>query len=43
MIEHTVLDSVDLEVVYIEESAFPRQHVRRIGEDIVATELLFFS
>ncbi len=27
--------------IYIENPVFPYQHVRRIGEDIVATELLF--
>ena len=39
MIENVV--SVDDETVEIEAPAFPWQHVRRIGEDIVATELLF--
>lgn len=38
MIEHTV--DVD-NGIEIEAPAFPWQHVRRIGEDIVATELLF--
>jgi putative molybdopterin biosynthesis protein len=39
MIEHVnVLDEHHLE---IENSAFPWQHVRKMGEDIVATELLF--
>lgn len=39
MIENVI--SVDEEHVEIETPAFPWQHVRRIGEDIVATELLF--
>ena len=39
MIEHVnVLDEHHLE---IENPAFPWQHVRKMGEDIVATELLF--
>lgn len=38
MIEH--VDQVDADTVRIEAPAFPWQHVRRIGEDIVATELL---
>lgn len=38
MIEQVVLDG---DGVTIEAPAFPWQHVRRIGEDIVATELLF--
>lgn len=38
MIEQVVQDGND---VIIEAPAFPWQHVRRIGEDIVATELLF--
>lgn len=39
MIEHVnVLSDHDLE---IESPAFPWQHVRKMGEDIVATELLF--
>ena len=38
MIENVV--SVDDDHVEIEAPAFPWQHVRRIGEDIVATELL---
>jgi putative molybdopterin biosynthesis protein len=39
MIEHVnVLDNHHLE---IESPAFPWQHVRKMGEDIVATELLF--
>ncbi|MBU1042321.1 MAG: molybdopterin biosynthesis protein [Proteobacteria bacterium] len=38
MIEH--VDQVDDNTVRIEAPAFPWQHVRRIGEDIVATELL---
>lgn len=39
MIENVVF--VDENTVEIETPAFPWQHVRRIGEDIVATELLF--
>lgn len=38
MIEQVVLDGGS---VTIEAPAFPWQHIRRIGEDIVATELLF--
>lgn len=38
MIEHVVKE--DEEHIEIERPAFPWQHVRRIGEDIVATELL---
>lgn len=38
MIEHVVMVNGGVE---IEASAFPWQHVRKIGEDIVATELLF--
>ena len=38
MIEHTSLEDGN---VRIEAPAYPWQHVRRIGEDIVATELLF--
>ncbi|PKN07873.1 MAG: molybdopterin biosynthesis protein [Deltaproteobacteria bacterium HGW-Deltaproteobacteria-8] len=38
MIEH--VEQVDDDTVRIEAPAFPWQHVRRIGEDIVATELL---
>lgn len=39
MIENIV--QVDQENISIEAPAFPWQHVRRIGEDIVATELLY--
>lgn len=39
MIEH--LEQVDENTLRIEAPAFPWQHVRRIGEDIVASELLF--
>lgn len=39
MIEHVA--QLDADTVEVEASAFPWQHVRRIGEDIVATELLF--
>jgi len=39
MIEHVA--QLDADTVEIESPAFPWQHVRRIGEDIVATELLF--
>ena len=38
MIEH--VEQVDQENVQLEQPAFPWQHVRRIGEDIVATELI---
>ncbi|OIO06112.1 MAG: molybdopterin biosynthesis protein [Desulfovibrionaceae bacterium CG1_02_65_16] len=38
MIEH--VEQLDADTVRIEAPAFPWQHVRRIGEDIVATELL---
>ncbi|MCF8029914.1 MAG: molybdopterin biosynthesis protein [Desulfohalobiaceae bacterium] len=38
MIEH--VEQVDQESVQLEQPAFPWQHVRRIGEDIVATELI---
>ena len=38
MIEH--VEQVDENTVRVEAPAFPWQHVRRIGEDIVATELL---
>lgn len=39
MIEHVAVDNKG--GVSVEAPAFPWQHVRRIGEDIVATELLF--
>ncbi len=39
MVEH--LEQLDKDSVSIEAPAFPWQHVRRIGEDIVATEMLF--
>ncbi len=39
MIEHIV--AVDETTIEIEAPAFPWQNVRRMGEDIVATELLF--
>jgi len=39
MIEHVV--QKDEDVIVIEAPAYPWQHVRKIGEDIVATELLF--
>ncbi len=39
MIEDVV--EVDKETVQIEAPAYPWQHVRRVGEDIVATQLLF--
>jgi putative molybdopterin biosynthesis protein len=39
MIEHIhIIDDVTLE---LDSPAFPWQHIRKIGEDIVATELLF--
>lgn len=40
MIEQ-VRETVDGQAVEIEAPAFPWQHVRRMGEDIVATELIF--
>ncbi len=39
MIEH--VNTLDQERVEIEAPAFPWQNVRKVGEDIVATELLF--
>lgn len=39
MIEHVQI--LNDELVQIEAPAFPWQHVRKMGEDIVATELLF--
>ena len=39
MIEHIIAG--DESTIEIEAPAFPWQHVRRMGEDIVATELLF--
>ena len=39
MIEH--LNIIDDENIEIENPVFPWQHVRKMGEDIVATELLF--
>ncbi len=39
MIENVV--ALDEDTVQIEAPAFPWQHVRKMGEDIVATELLF--
>ena len=39
MIEHVT--KIDAHRVRIEAPAFPWQHVRKMGEDIVATELLF--
>ncbi len=39
MIENVV--AIDEETVQIEAPAYPWQHVRKMGEDIVATELLF--
>jgi len=38
MIEYVVI--VDEETVQIESAAYPWQHVRKVGEDIVATELI---
>ncbi|MFO7684544.1 MAG: molybdopterin biosynthesis protein [Desulfobacterales bacterium] len=35
------LDRLDADCVRIEAPAFPWQHVRKMGEDIVATQLLF--
>ncbi len=34
------VEEIDNETVKIEKSAYPWQHVRKIGEDIVATEML---
>ena len=39
MIEHVNL--LDEQQIQIESPAFPWQHIRKMGEDIVATELLF--
>jgi len=39
MIEHVLV--LDERRVRIEAAAFPWQHVRKVGEDIVATEMLF--
>lgn len=39
MIEHVL--EVDENSIRIEAPAYPWQHVRRVGEDIVATEMLF--
>jgi putative molybdopterin biosynthesis protein len=39
MIEH--VNVMDQDRIQIEAPAFPWQHVRKVGEDIVATELLF--
>lgn len=39
MIEH--VQELDAHKIALEKPAFPWQHVRRIGEDIVASELLF--
>jgi len=39
MIEH--VNAIDEKRIIIEAPAFPWQHVRKMGEDIVATELLF--
>jgi putative molybdopterin biosynthesis protein len=38
MIEHVL--TVDEQTVQIETSAYPWQHIRKVGEDIVATELI---
>lgn len=38
MIEH--VNQIDSQTVTIEISSFPWQHIRKIGEDIVATELI---
>jgi putative molybdopterin biosynthesis protein len=35
------LNPIDEETIEISSSAFPWQHVRKVGEDFVATELLF--
>ena len=39
MIEH--INVIDKKTLEIDSPAFPWQHIRKIGEDIVATELLF--
>ncbi|MDX2445633.1 MAG: molybdopterin biosynthesis protein [Desulfobacterales bacterium] len=39
MIEH--INVIDKAILEIDSPAFPWQHIRKIGEDIVATELLF--
>lgn len=39
MIEH--INLLDEQQIQIESPAFPWQHIRKMGEDIVATELLF--
>jgi putative molybdopterin biosynthesis protein len=39
MIEH--INAIDEKRIEIEAPVFPWQHVRKVGEDIVATELLF--
>ncbi len=39
MVEH--INVIDEAILEIDSPAFPWQHIRKIGEDIVATELLF--
>ena len=39
MVEH--IHVIDEATIEIDSPAFPWQHIRKIGEDIVATELLF--
>jgi len=39
MVEH--INVIDKAILEIDSPAFPWQHIRKIGEDIVATELLF--
>ena len=41
MIEHVII--VNDKTVQIEAAAFPWQYVRKVGEDIVATELILFQ
>lgn len=40
MIEDVITDTSDHNVLRIEKAAFPWQHVRKLGEDMVATEIL---
>lgn len=40
MMENVILDAKHPSLVTIEKAAFPWQHVRKLGEDMVATEIL---
>lgn len=40
MVENVILDASQPDRVSIEKAAFPWQHVRKLGEDMVATEIL---